>query len=103
MAAENWNDPNARSLSSTWTAVDDPDPAGDGSPACDDDFLFMVNGWWEPLDFVIPSTRPGPGSGTWKIETFDGERDPTPTPAAWRGQSSDCLAPVGKWCFGAPA
>src|SRR5262249_32898664 len=26
-----------------------------------DDFLVLVNGWWEPLDFTIPVTRPAAG------------------------------------------
>jgi hypothetical protein len=25
----------------------------------DDDFLVLVNSWWEPLGFVLPPTRPG--------------------------------------------
>ena len=71
MAPADWNDPNARSLSLYLDGDDDPDPAPDGTPLTDDDFLFIVNGWWEPLDFVIPSTRPGQG---WyvEIETFGG-------------------------------
>ena len=24
----------------------------------DDDFLVLVNSWWEPLGFVLPATRP---------------------------------------------
>ena len=50
--------------------ADDPDRAADGSALVDDDFLVLVNAWWEPLDFVIPSTRPGQ---TWygEIDTFD--------------------------------
>ena len=27
-------------------------------PLLDDDFLVLVNAWWEPLDFVLPVTRP---------------------------------------------
>ena len=36
----------------------------------DDDFLLLVNAWWEPLDFTVPPTRPGQ---TWcrEIDTFD--------------------------------
>src|SRR5262249_61181878 len=26
-----------------------------------DDFLVLVNGWWAPLDFTIPVTRPAAG------------------------------------------
>jgi len=45
----------------------------------DDDFLFMVNAWWEPLDFIIPATRPGQ---MWygEINTFDPTRPPASGP-----------------------
>jgi glycogen operon protein len=77
MTADDWSDPNARSLSLYLDGADDPDLDLDGSPLVDDDFLLMVNAWWEPLDFVIPATRPGQ---TWhrQIDTFA----PAATPAA---------------------
>jgi isoamylase len=31
----------------------------------DDDFVVLVNSWWEPLGFVLPSTRP---SAEWHAE-----------------------------------
>ena len=36
----------------------------------DDDFLILVNGWWEPLDFAVPETRPGQ---TWTptVDTYE--------------------------------
>jgi isoamylase len=36
----------------------------------DDDFLLLVNAWWEPLTFTVPPTRRGQ---TWcrEIDTFD--------------------------------
>ena len=50
--------------------ADAPDRAADGSPLLDDDFLVLVNAWWEPLDFTLPPTRPGQ---VWQpeIDTFD--------------------------------
>jgi glycogen operon protein len=49
---------------------DDPDRAADGTLLLDDDFLVLVNAWWEPLDFVLPATRP---SAEWRVEvdTYD--------------------------------
>jgi glycogen operon protein len=38
--------------------ADDPDLAADGTPLTDDDFLLLVNAWWQPLDFVVPAIRP---------------------------------------------
>ncbi len=70
MTGENWADPNARSLSLYLDGADDPDRAQDGTLLVDDDFLFLANAWWEPLDFVIPPSRPGQ---TWygEIDTFE--------------------------------
>jgi glycogen operon protein len=43
---------------------DDPDRAADGTWLVDDDFLVFVNAWWEPLDFVVPDTRP---QAAWQV------------------------------------
>ena len=45
--------------------ADDPDRAEDGTPMLDDDFLVLVNAWWEPLDFVLPATR---ADAAWQVE-----------------------------------
>jgi isoamylase len=70
MTASDWADPNARSLAIYLDGADDPDRAADGTPLLDDDFLVLVNGWWEALDFTIPETRPGQ---QWhrEMDTFD--------------------------------
>ena len=72
---------------------DAPDRAADGSLLVDDDFLVLVNAWWEPLGFTIPACRPpntaqpgpaagGPAAGgqTWQIEIDS--YDPTRAAAA---------------------
>jgi glycogen operon protein len=70
ITAAEWRDPHARSLALYLDGADAPDLAADGSPMPDDDFLLLVNAWWEPLTFTIPLTRPGQ---TWcrEIDTFD--------------------------------
>jgi isoamylase len=70
MTADEWADPNARSLAIYLDGAGDPDRAADGHPLVDDDFLVLVNAWWEPLDFTIPLTRP---DQAWQpeIDTFD--------------------------------
>ena len=50
--------------------TDNPDRAEDGTPLTDDDFLVLVNAWWEPLDFTLPDTRPQAGWQT-EIDTYD--------------------------------
>jgi glycogen operon protein len=70
MSPENWADPEARSVAIYLDGRDAPDRADDGTPLLDDDFLVLVNAWWEPLEFVVPATRP---EQRWRaeIDTFD--------------------------------
>jgi isoamylase len=67
-----WADPSALAIGIYLDGSDDPDRAEDGTPLIDDDFLVLVNAWWEPLDFTVPVTRPG---AEWRpeIDTFDPE------------------------------
>jgi glycogen operon protein len=88
MTPAEWNDPNARALAIHLDGADDPDFAADGSPLIDDDFLVLVNGWWEPLDFTIPATRRQEG---WhrELDTFE------PAPAAMPGEVGGGPAQLG--------
>jgi glycogen operon protein len=65
-----WADPDARSVAIYLDGTDGPDHAVDGTLLVDDDFLVLVNAWWEPLDFTVPAIHPGQ---TWQaeIDTFD--------------------------------
>ena len=62
---------------------DDPDRAEDGTLLLDDDFLVLVNGWWEPLDFALPA--PGQARGmprstatTWRLRRRCGTTSASP-------------------------
>jgi glycogen operon protein len=70
MDGADWADPNARALAIYLDGSDDPDRAEDGTPLLDDDFLVLVNSWWEPLTFVLPPTKPG---AEWhaEIDSYD--------------------------------
>ncbi len=70
MTEENWADRDALALTIYLDGADDPDPASDGTLLVDDDFLVLVNAWWEPLEFAIPGTRAGQA---WleEINTYD--------------------------------
>jgi isoamylase len=59
MTGDDWANPGALSLGIYLDGSDDPDRAQDGTLMVDDDFLVMINAWWEPLEFVIPPTRDG--------------------------------------------
>jgi glycogen operon protein len=65
-----WSDGSALAVALYLDGSDDPDRAADGALLLDDDFLVLVNAWWEPLDFVLPATRP---QASWRVEidTYD--------------------------------
>jgi pullulanase/glycogen debranching enzyme len=75
-----WKDDSALSLGIYLDGSDSPDRAGDGSLLLDDDFYLMVNGYWEPLTFTIPSVRTAPDGAaeSWRLEisTYDGNTSP---------------------------
>ncbi|BCJ47605.1 glycogen operon protein GlgX homolog [Actinoplanes ianthinogenes] len=70
MDGGDWADPGARAIAIYLDGSDAPDRAGDGTLLLDDDFLVLVNSWWEPLDFVLPPTR---ADARWhaEIDTYD--------------------------------
>jgi isoamylase len=54
MTAEDWSNPTARSVALFIDGSTDPDEGPDGTPMIDDDFLVLLNAWWEPLTFTMP-------------------------------------------------
>ena len=58
MNGGDWADPNARTIAVYLDGSDDPDRAEDGTWLLDDDFMVLVNSWWEPLGFTIPAPQP---------------------------------------------
>jgi isoamylase len=71
MTGADWANPGALSLGIYLDGSDAPDRAQDGTFMVDDDFLVLINAWWEPLDFVIPAqTRDGQ---TWRpaLDSYD--------------------------------
>jgi isoamylase len=83
MTAADWSDNNALAVALYLDGSDDPDRAEDGTWLLDDDFLVLVNAWWEPLEFVLPATR---GQASWRtdIDTYDPAAPGSPA-AAPRG------------------
>jgi glycogen operon protein len=70
MTDGDWSDASALTIALYLDGSDDPDRAADGTPLLDDDFLVLVNAWWEPLEFVLPRTRE---RAAWHVEvdTYD--------------------------------
>jgi glycogen operon protein len=70
MAPAGWSDPSARSVT---LFLDGSQGVGeDDGSAVDDDFLVVVNAWWEPLEVVIPDTG---AAREWRtaLDTFSGQ------------------------------
>jgi glycogen operon protein len=65
MKPSDWARSGALALAIYLDGSDAPDRAQDGTPLLDDDFLVLVNAWWQPLSFTVPSTRV---RLTWQIE-----------------------------------
>ncbi len=78
MTQDDWSDRNALALGVYLDGSDDPDTGPDGQPLLDDDFLVLVNAWWEPLAFTVPAARAGQAWHT-DIDSFDpAGADPAP-------------------------
>jgi glycogen operon protein len=73
MTPQDWADPLARSIALFIDGTRDPDVAADGTQLIDDDFLVLVNAWWEPLTFSVPD---GVARQPWEIvcDSFDPAR-----------------------------
>jgi len=73
MTGSDWADNGSLALAIYLDGSDDPDRSEDGTLLLDDDFLILVNAWWQPLDFTVPATRDGL---TWQtcLDTYDPAR-----------------------------
>jgi glycogen operon protein len=65
MTQADWDDGSALALGVYLDGSDAPDTGPDGQPLLDDDFLVLVNAWWEPIDFTVGDCRQGQA---WVVE-----------------------------------
>jgi isoamylase len=74
MTDANWSDPGARSVALFIDGSTDPDIGPDGTAMLDDDFLMLINAWWEPLTFSVPADF---AARRWDIvcDTYDPARE----------------------------
>jgi len=63
---EQWADPTMHAIAVYLDGADAPDDDEDGRPQVDDDFLVLVNAYWEELPFTIPLVRSA--HQTWFVE-----------------------------------
>ena len=61
-----WADPTMHAIAVYLDGTDAPDEADDGTPLLDDDFLILVNAYWEQVTFTIPPVRQA--QQTWFVE-----------------------------------
>ena len=85
MTGADWSDENALAIALYLDGSDDPDRAEDGTRLLDDDFLVLVNAWWQPLGFTVPATRDGTSWQT-AIDTYDPARPAAAAPLREGGQ-----------------
>ena len=90
MTLENWADPNARALTIYLDGDDQPDLAADGTPLLDDEFLVLVNGWWENLEFRLPDIG---AARAWRVELDTYDPAPATAPEDLRAGDTIMLGP----------
>ena len=66
MTDEQWADSSMHAIAVYLDGTDAPDEADDGTPLLDDDFLILVNAYWEEVPFTLPAVREE--QQTWFIE-----------------------------------
>jgi glycogen operon protein len=68
---EQWADPTMHAIAVYLDGTDAPDDADDGTSLLDDDFLILVNAFWEELKFTIPQARSAPQTWFVELDSYD--------------------------------
>ncbi|HXT94063.1 MAG TPA: glycogen debranching protein GlgX [Trebonia sp.] len=71
MAQEQWDDPTMHAIAVYLDGTDAPDDADDGTPLLDDDFLILVNAFWEEVAFTLPAVRESPQTWFVELDSYD--------------------------------
>jgi isoamylase len=101
MTPADWGDGSALAIGVYLDGSDAPDTGPDGRPLFDDDFLVLVNAWWEPLEFTIGDCRPGL---EWQaeIDTFDPAAPRAPGGERWKAGDQVLVRPRSVLVLRAP-
>ena len=68
---DQWTDPTMHAIAVYLDGEDAPDDAEDGTPQHDDDFLILLNAYWEELPYTIPRVRPETETWFVDIDSYD--------------------------------
>jgi glycogen operon protein len=68
-----WADPTMHAIAIYLDGTDAPDEADDGTPLLDDDFLLLVNAFWEEVTFTIPPVREDQQTWFVELDSYDPE------------------------------
>jgi isoamylase len=68
-----WADPTMHAIAVYLDGTDAPDEADDGTPLLDDDFLLLVNAFWEEVTFTIPPVREDQQTWFVELDSYDPE------------------------------
>ena len=71
MTLPEWGDPLMHAVAVYLDGTDAPDEADDGTLMLDDDFLILVNAFWEPVTFTIPAARKAPQTWFVELDSYD--------------------------------
>jgi isoamylase len=71
MTLPEWGDPLMHAVAVYLDGTDAPDEAADGTLMLDDDFLILVNAYWEPVTFTIPPAREAPQTWFVELDSYD--------------------------------
>ena len=86
MSDEQWSDPIMHAIAVYLDGTDAPDDADDGTPLLDDDFLILVNGYWDEVTLTLPRWVSHPGHGSWNW-TATTRRSPPPASSPSTGDT----------------
>jgi len=86
MTDAEWSDTSSLAIALYLDGYDAPDQAQDGTWLTDDDFLVLVNAWWEPLSCTLPATRP---EAEWQLMLDSHDLTPPAGPDAERRKAGD--------------
>jgi glycogen operon protein len=68
-----WADPSMHAVAVYLDGADEPDEDADGTLLVDDDFLVLVNAWWEPVEFTVPAVREITQDWRTELDSYDPE------------------------------